>query len=52
VFYSLAFGYFMQDNPFFVSSGAAFFIASGLMLVALVIFAFIPKQPKAAIAKV
>ncbi len=52
VFYSLAFGYFMQDNPYFVSPGAAFFIASGLLLAALALFAFIPKQPRAAIAKV
>ncbi len=43
VFYSLAFGYFMQPNPYFVSPNAGFFIAAGLLGAALIYFAMIPK---------
>ena len=52
VFYSLAFGFFMRPNPYLVSPNAGFFIAAALLVVGLVYFAFIPKQPSAEIAKI
>ena len=44
VFYSLAFGYFMQPNPYVVSPNTGFFIAAGLLLAGLAYFAFMPKH--------
>ena len=37
VFYSQAFGYFMQPTAIFVSSGICFFIAAGLLLLTLLL---------------
>jgi DHA1 family tetracycline resistance protein-like MFS transporter len=37
VFYSQAFGYFLQPNPFFVSSSAGFFIAFVLVTITLAV---------------
>ena len=50
VFYSLAFGYFMEPNPYVVSPNAGFFFAAGLLLVGLAYFVFMPKHtpPEAA----
>ena len=44
VFYSLAFGYFLQPNPYLVSPNAGFFIAAALLFAALIYFAVIPKH--------
>lgn len=47
VFYSLAFGYFMRPNPFWVSPSMGFFIAALFLLLALIYFAVIPKHEPA-----
>ena len=44
VFFSLAFGYFVQPNPYLVSPNAGFFFAAGLLFAALIYFALIPKH--------
>ena len=44
VFFSLAFGYFAQPNPYWVSADADFFIAAVLLFAGLVYFALIPKH--------
>ena len=40
VFYSQAFGYFLQPNPFVVSASAGFFVASGLVSVTFIYLLF------------
>ncbi len=44
VFFALAFGYFAQPNPYWVSPDAGFFIAAALLFAALVYFTLIPKH--------
>ena len=44
VFFSLAFGYFAQPNPYWVSADAGFFTAAVLLFAGLVYFALIPKH--------